>query len=334
MTKLNFANSYYKNKALTVNRKNDNHHSYIDAFFLLIKDLKIEDLSNLCKLIQQYYILLPNPIELSIEECYKLTQINNLTDVEKQIIVMLAEQCIKSGVHLGNNAINNGNINTSSWISHSFYASEVCANLSLLLNLDIEEAKTIGLLHDYGRKFNHTFYHAIEGFQHLIDINWDNEAIGCLTHSFVNGGRCSNNEQAVDGFYVDENGNQQWAENSIKDDITSFLENYQYTDYDIILTISDLMATDKGIVSPQKRIEDISTRRTIDYTNRGYFLTEITNTLINVLRRLNLINDNIKYIKSDKNTTLEEIQNYFNYVSTIFFNEYINININKKQNII
>lgn len=85
-----------------------------------------------------------------------------------------------------------------------------------------------------------------------------------MTHSFVNGNRCANNEPAEDGFYVDDTGNPRWEENTAKDDITKFLENYQYNEYDNILTIADLMATDKGIVSPFDRIEDIATRKKLD----------------------------------------------------------------------
>ena len=240
----------------------------------------------------------------------------------------------KNGNHLGSKTINDGKINTSSWISHSFYSSEVCSSLATILGLDKNTAKITGLLHDYGRKFDHTFSHTIKGFEALIDIGWDNEAIGCLTHSFVNGGRCSNNEPAVEGFYVNDNGEAKWKEGAHKDDITLFLEHYKYSDYDILLNIADLMATDKGIVSPDQRIADIATRRVIDPTNRGYFLADITNIFISILKKLNLINKNVIYIKADKNTTLEEIENYFNKVSSYFFNVFSNIQNQEKQNII
>lgn len=320
------------NKAISIQNYDNNNHTYIDAFFILIKDIKYDDLDNLCKLIQKYYLSLPNSIELSLEDCYKMTQSNALDIIEKQTIVMLAETCIKSGNHLGSKTINEGKINTSSWISHSFYSAEVCATLAANLGLDVNKAKTAGILHDYGRKYDHSFAHVIKGFESLINLGWENEAIGCLTHSFVNGGRCSNNEPALVGFYLDDKGNARWKEGTNKDDITLFLENYKYTDYDILLNIADLMATDKGILSPKDRIDDIATRRVIDPTNRGYFLSDITNVLIDILKKLNLIKDDTAYIKSDNNTSLVDIQNYFNIISEYFFNNFCNLEYPKKQN--
>lgn len=332
MTYLNFSNENYKNKALNIQATTEQENSLAEAFLLLIKDIKKEDLDNLCKKIQNYYISLPSPIKLSLEDCYNLTQNDNLSDVEKETIVMLAEECIKSGQHLGSNTINDGKINTSSWISHSFFASEVCSILAYHLGLDMDKAKIAGLLHDFGRKFNHNFNHTIEGFEYLYNLGWINEAIGCLTHSFVCGGRCSNNEPALDGFYLDDAGNAKWKDGTNKDDMTLFLENYKYTIYDILLNIADLMSTDKGILSPKDRLADIATRRVIDPTNRGYFLASFTNILIDILKKLNKIDENVKYIRADKNTSLEEIQNYFEKISDYFFNIYINLPKKENQN--
>jgi hypothetical protein len=332
MNEFNFSNFYYKNKAFNSQTLKESEHTFSDAFLVLIKDVKFDDLSNLCYMIKDYYNSLSNPIELSVEDCYKLTQSDNLSDIEAQIIVDLAQKCIKNGNHLGSKTINDGKINTSSWISHSFYSSEVCGTLATKLGLDENTAKIVGLLHDYGRKFDHTFSHTLKGFEALTDIGWDNEALGCLTHSFVNGGRCSNNEQAIDGFYVDENGNAKWQEGTEKDDITLFLENYEYDEYDMILNIADLMATDKGIVSPYERIADIATRRIIDPTNRAYFLAELTNMLINFLNKINCNDSNFKFIKATKDISLEEIDNYFKKVSDHFFNVYLQLEQNYKYN--
>jgi len=148
-------------------------------------------------------------------------------------------------------------------------------------------------------------------------------------HSFLKGGRCSNNEPALEGFYVDDNGNPNYS--SIKkDDIALFLENYTFTDYDIILNITDLMTTDKGILPPHERIKDIASRRQIDPTNRGYFLAEFTNILIDIINKEN--NTNLNYIKATKNISLKEIENYFTKISEIFYNTYLNLNKKKENN--
>ena len=186
-------------------------------------------------------------------------------------------------------------------------------------------------MHDYGRKFDHDFSHTIKGFEELVDLGWYNEAISCLTHSFLNGGRCCNNEQAIEGFYVNDNGNPHFNDNTPKDDVTLFLENYRFGEYDVILNIADLMATDKGILPPHKRIADIATRRIIDPTNRAYFLAELTNTLIEFIRRTDFNIDEIKCIKANKNTALEDIQKYFKTTSEYFFTVYNHLSKEKKR---
>lgn len=338
MKEVNFNNKNYKNFAINLTQTG-NTHSPADAFLLLIKvddssNLTQKDLENLCLKLQQFYANnKPNPIELSVYECYKLIQSNNLDEFNKNLILNLAFECIKNGIPLGNNTIQNGKINTSTWISHCMFMSEVCANLAYALNLDPDIARTRGLLHDYGRKYSHKFDHTIIGFEKLCDLGWTDEALGCLTHSFVNGGRCSSNEQAVEGFYVDDEGNPCFKEGINKDDITLFLENYKYDEYDLLLNIGDLMATSNGVVAPHERIADIATRRIIDPVNRSYFLADLTNLLIKFLNKINANNYNFTEVKATKNISLEEIENYFNNVSNYFFNVYFQIEQKNKDNI-
>lgn len=300
------------------------------AFFILIHNLVQEDLINLCQYIQNYYLEL-NPNEsLSLKDCYNITQNINLNEEEKNTIYQLAKNCIKDGLHLGTKTINDGKINTSSWISHSINAAQVSQTLATKLNLDDKCAETLGLLHDYGRKFNHSFNHTILGFEELINIGCYPEAIGCLTHSFLNGGRCSNNEPALEGFYIDQNGNAKWKPNSPKDDLTLFLENYKYSPYDIILNVADLTATDSKILPPHERIADIATRRKIDPTNRAYFLCDLTNTLIQLLNKINYNQENYQQIKATPNKDIKSIESYFTQVSKSFYNIFLTKELDKK----
>ena len=292
------------------------------AFFLLIHNLSKEELNNLCKYIQNYFYE-SNPSEmLSLEDCYTITQNTNLNEEEKNTIYQLAKSCINDGFHLGTKTINNGKINTSSWLSHSINAALVCQTLATKLNLDDKCAETLGLLHDYGRKLDHSFNHTILGFEELINIDCYPEAIGCLTHSFLNGGRCSNNEPAVEGFYVDINGNPKWKQNAPKDDLTLFLENYKYSQYDYILNIADLTATDTKILPPHERIADIATRRKIDPTNRAYFLCDLINTLINFLNKTNCNTKNYQFIKATPNISINKIEKYLKTISSHFYQIY------------
>lgn len=320
MSQLNFINDDYRNIALNLRYSELNIHNYIDAFFLIINGMDRDSLSNLCDKMLDNSYLLCGDIKITKEQCYELTQRLDLCDEVKKVIYNLAEECIVSGMFLGTKMT--GPFNTSSWVSHSYYVGECCANLASILGLDSDKAKTYGLLHDIGRKKDHGFKHVIYGFQDLVSVGWTDESIACLTHSFVKGGRCSNNEQAVLGFYVDEDGNAAWKEGISKDDVTLFLEGYQYNAYDLILNIADLMATSDGIVSPYERIKDIATRKVLDPTNRGYFLADITNVFIDFLKKINYIDKNTLYIKARKDVSLNEIEDRFNEISQYFYNIY------------
>ena len=322
--KLNFENDYNRKEAFENSKKSnyENNNTSEDAFLLILKDIKKEDLSNLITLIQQTFIKKYN-LNLTEDEAYEITQRDGLKLEYKKLLLELAYKCIDNGQHLGNNTILDGKINTSSWISHSLFEGRLCSQLALKDGLNPETAQKIGILHDYGRKYTHSFEHVIVGFEKLIDLGWNAEAIACLTHSFVNGNRCANNEPAEDGFYVDDAGSPQWEENTVKDDITKFLENYQYNEYDNILTIADLMATDKGIVSPFDRIEDIATRKKLDVKNRAYFIAEFTNKLNEFMGKVYKNNSkNEEPIKATKDVSLEQIMKKFKTVSDEFFEEY------------
>ena len=142
------------------------------------------------------------------------------------------------------------------------------------------------------------------------------ECRACLTHSFINDGRFSNNEiPDVEVSYV----NNKEHFNSEYDDLSKLLRNITYTDYDRILNIADLMASDRGILSPIDRIYDILSRRgDLDKApNRVYFLTSFYNTLLWYLNSINVKTD-FNYLDSSK-VTLEEIYNYLEDMSNVFY---------------
>ena len=260
---LDFTNNDYFIKACQFRKTKDNDKllSKEDAFLILIKDLKPEQLDNLT--------------ELFAREGEENTDFSALNENEKNRLYQCALELLEKKKPLGSETINNGKTNTSDWISHSLGEGRLCAVLAEKMNLDPQRAEVMGMLHDYGRKEIHSIQHVIRGFELLSDMGYDREAISCLTHSFINGGRCASNEIAEDGFYVSPDGIPCWSEGSKKDDVTRFLEQYEYDDYDRILNLADLMASSHGILSPYDRILDIATRRTIDPTNRGYFLAEL-----------------------------------------------------------
>lgn len=323
---LYFKNEDYKKRALEdAKKKQVSTHTVEEAFFLLIKEAKEEDLANLCQLVQAHY----QP-KLSLEECYQLTQgISNeklAFDKEVQsVIYNCAYQCLENGKALGNKTIKDGRINTSHWMGHCLLEGKVAGELAAKMGLDVSRAQKLGILHDYGRKISQNVDHITRGYEELSDKGWKEEAIGSLSHSFLAGGRCSWNDSPEPGFYVDEEGEPHWEPGILKDDITIFLENYEFTKYDEILNIADLMATSKAIVSPAERIADIATRRKeFDPKNRLYFLAELSNKLIEMLEEIGgtVPNDMLEKVKAKKGVTLEEITAKFERASEVFFKEY------------
>ncbi len=215
--------------------------------------------------------------------------------------------------------------NPENWKLHCINVGRLCGMLADKCGVDSEHARALGYVHDIGRWQIHSFDHTVRGFELLVDAGWEAEAIGCLTHSFLNGGRCANNENALPDFYVDENGRACWKDGYQPDDVGEFLDRYAYTDFDLFLNVADLMATSKGIVSPMERLNDIATRREIDPVNRGYFLAEFTNTL-NVLGRRIEQTDGVGESAFDQNLyffregmTIEEITYRLTAASTAFY---------------
>lgn len=293
-------------------------HSLPEAFMLLIKGIEKENLDNLCKELRKYYP------KLTEDECYNLTQgkgqiFENNANVVSNIIFNCANSCLSQGKHMGNNEIAGGKINTSGWISHSIYEAQVAGKLAKMLGLNKEKAMTLAILHDFGRKSTHTFEHVTQGFDDLIKLGWEDEAVSTLTHSFINGGRCANCDPAEEGFYIDEEGQPKWEHEEDKDDVAKFLELYTYNSYDDIINIADLMATSNGIVSPVERIEDISTRRTPDTKNRNYFLSEFINKMNEILLRMGQITE---FQKIDSRLEYDKIEEIFETKSRRFFEFY------------
>lgn len=291
--KLNFSDERYKKVAMASEgyAKANTGRSVANAFVQLIKGVSSEDLSNLCKKIQRD---LKGEGKLTLEACYDITQgkIEGIDEIvqkmkgktTKEYLLELAYECLeKDGGHLGEKTIAEGKINTSAWLSHSLYEARVAQKLAEKMGVDSEKAGVLAILHDYGRKYIHDFTHVIKGFEALTDLGWTEEARACLTHSFINAGRCANCDQAEDGFYIDEKGQPAWESEVLVDDITEVLATIRYDDYDTILNIADLMATDKCVTTPYDRVYDVATRKEPDPKNRAYFLSEFTNKLLEVM---------------------------------------------------
>lgn len=66
-----------------------------------------------------------------------------------------------------------GKINPGPWIEHSIKVGIVISRLAKKLNLDVEKAYVIGILHDIGRiKKGIGLRHIIDGYNYMIELGY------------------------------------------------------------------------------------------------------------------------------------------------------------------
>ena len=131
------------------------------------------------------------------------------------------------------------------WINHSICVGNTAGKIASKLNLDTEKAKTLGYIHDIGKGVGNFYNHDINGYKYIKEIGYDDEyADVCLTHSYLN-----NDVMCTAG--------------GIPKDIpfrTTFIKNHEYTLYEKIVNLCDLMCTDI-VMTVDKRLIDIILRR-------------------------------------------------------------------------
>ncbi len=148
------------------------------------------------------------------------------------------------------------------WIIHSISVGEVCARLAEELkkkgfDLDVDKARTLGLLHDIGKITGKFTGHVIGGYNYMKEKGYDEEYCNiALTHSYLN------NDYLCTAA-------------GIPDDIpfrTEFVKNHEYTLYDKMVNLGDLMCT-RDILTMDKRLVELVIRRGA-YSNTQYHMTE------------------------------------------------------------
>lgn len=314
---IDFTNSTFKKIALSSKPIHVTQLSTIDAFFLLIRDIPFRDLDLFCQDIQSQLNL-----SFSLEEIYKLLQkSDSLSEDIKKNIFTIAMKNHSFGSH--SFFLKNGmEINTSSWINHSFNVAIVSKKIaSVLDDADEDTCYVLGLLHDVGRKFKTDMEHTVYGFEYLVSHGYENEAIICLTHSHIHGERCANNEPAVPWWeWID--GKSVFHDN--QDDLTDFLKNYSYSVYDNIVSIADLMATDKNVMSVYERILKLSQRTNSNSSNKKLFYIELINQLQEFLYMFGVV-DFVQPQLALDDITIELLEERLSNLSQIFFQYYQSI---------
>ena len=143
------------------------------------------------------------------------------------------------------------------WINHSICVGDSAGKIAYKLNLDVDYAKTLGYIHDIGKSIGEFKDHVINGYNYIKELGYDDEYANiCLTHSYLN-----------NDVYCTAGG--------IPRDIpfrTEFIKNHEYTIYEKIINLCDLMCTDINM-TVDKRLIDIMTRRGA-YENTQYHIKE------------------------------------------------------------
>lgn len=152
----------------------------------------------------------------------------------------------------------------SSWIDHSICVGDTAGIIAKALNLDSDKARAMGYIHDIGKGLNDFNSHIINGYYYLKDLGYDIEYANiCLTHSYLN-----NDIMCTCGIDPDLI-HYMKGYSYIKE----FISNYEYTIYDKIINLCDLMCM-SNVVTIDKRLIDVILRRGV-FSNAQYHITEL-----------------------------------------------------------
>ncbi len=143
------------------------------------------------------------------------------------------------------------------WIYHSICVGDSAGKMAKELNLDVDKAKALGYIHDIGKGVGEFESHVINGYKYMKELGYDDEYANiCLTHSYLN-----------NDIYCTAGG--------IPDDIpfrTEFIKNHEYTIYEKIINLCDLMCTTVNMTLEARLIE-LMIRKGV-YENTVYHIKE------------------------------------------------------------
>lgn len=160
--------------------------------------------------------------------------------------------------------LNNARGKTShdGWIDHSICVGNTAEKIAQTLNkknynIDVNKVKTLGYIHDIGKMIGEFKNHIMNGYQYLKDLGYDEDYCNiCLTHSYLN------NDYMCTAGGIPENIPFR----------TEFIKNHEYTIYEKIINLCDLMCT-SVVNTIDKRLIDIMIRRGA-YSNTQYHIKE------------------------------------------------------------
>lgn len=150
------------------------------------------------------------------------------------------------------------------WIEHSICVGDTAGRIAEALNLDVDKAKTFGYIHDIGKRFkcknDGALTHGIKGYEYIKSLGYDEKYAGiCILHSYLN-----NDIDCLSGIS---------NRNGISFEFQKeYVGNHNYTTYEKIINLCDLMCTDK-ILTLEKRLIDLISRHG-SFETTHYHVTE------------------------------------------------------------
>lgn len=173
------------------------------------------------------------------------------------------------------------NINPGNWVGHSRNTAKAAGFIAAACpGMEEESAYVLGLLHDIGRREGVSkLHHTLNGYKYMMELGYTYSARICLTHSFsvkevslFKGRDCTDEEVAFIQSYIDET---------------------EYSDYDRLIQLCDLLALPNGLCLIEKRIVDISLRHGVSenstrkwkavFTLKNYFESKIGKSIYSLL---------------------------------------------------
>ena len=138
------------------------------------------------------------------------------------------------------------NTDNDAWIQHSIHVGNAASIIASHLNLDSSKAKVLGYIHDIGKSVGDLKEHVMNGYYFLKDKGYDIEYANIsLVHSYLNNDiHCTGAVHPKDIKFR-----------------TEFIKNHQYTIYEKIICLCDLLCTSVGVTFLERRLVDILLRR-------------------------------------------------------------------------
>ncbi len=142
-------------------------------------------------------------------------------------------------------------------VEHSICVGNTAGKIAESLGLDVDKAKTLGYIHDIGKGVGEPHNHDINGYKYIKELGYDDEYANiCLTHSYLN-----------NDIYCTAGGFPEKIPFRVE-----FIKNHEYTIYEKIINLCDLMCK-QSTLTLEKRLIDLILRKGV-HENTIYHIQE------------------------------------------------------------